>query len=868
MEINKIVDKEGKKLNILTKVTEKDIENGVLTIPDGVDIIGTKAVYNLSELYEVNLPKGIKEVQNEAFSLCENLGEIVFEEGLEKLGSSVFYNCTSLTNVVLPQSLVSIGKSTFCGCSNLKSIQLPEAIEEIPDELFYKCSSLTNFEIPKNVKSIGYDVFEDCTELREITIPKNVIEIKNVIFCGCNQLREIKVEEGNEVFKSVAGVLFSLDGKQLICYPTGRNCVRYEIPKDVEEICDYAFEGVSRLKEIKINNGVKTIGDGAFCGCRNLAKITIPSSVTSLGEEAFSDCKSLERVNIMEGLQSIEWNTFYNCEKLKEIKLPNSVNSIGDNVFLACNNLQRVDLPQSLIHIEFNAFNINKFLGGKSCFASYKNGSIFFGQPRSKKDLMFPVNFLAGFSSKKEFDKFIEESDFRAFNSNFPDIEKMFHRREDIDTVCFFKFAKALGCFSKKPIIDKNDEETDIMLSQKASSVLAKLIKVPPFDSDVYGRLFEELTVFSEPNQDFLEFISSNGNGNLRTLFVLEKDYPGIFAKAISSFDKVKNRRTTIGKDGKNEVISWEKALVDFYKGQVYTGVEEEDKDIAEVFSQKGLKQSVYDKAVKLRQGAIEENIPEHLLGEELKEKKEEVKVETKKNPEAEESIKDSIKRIKRQAAKSLKQSTEILERIYKKRFYYEWLSKRDAHNPIIGLYCDCCATIENADYGKDISRATIVAPDVQNLVVRNLKDEIIAKAAVYVNSELGYAVINNFELNRGYRQTQTKDPLGGRYSADAKEQEAKTPKERKEEENRELIFESFMKGIKDFVKRYNELHPENPIKQVNVGTGYSKLKKQVERFERATQKLTVPANYSFYDAMRYDQYILYKQDNEIENER
>lgn len=868
MEISKIVDSNGNKLNILTKVTEKDFENGILIIPEGIDVIGAKAIYNLQGLNKVIMPKGIIEIKNEAFARCGDLQEVVLEEGLEKIGDAAFYDCNELKNIIIPKSLKEIGKAAFSGCASLKNIELPATLEEIPDELFYGCKLLTNFKIPENVRIIGYDVFEDCVELREITIPKNVMEIKNVVFCGCTNLSEIKVEEGNKVFKSVTGVLFSIDGKQLICYPTGRNSVKYEIPKEVEEICDYAFEGVSRLKEIRINNGVKTIGDGAFCGCRNLAKITIPSSVTSLGEEAFSDCKSLEKVNIMEGLQSIEWNTFYNCEKLKEVKLPNSVNSVGDNVFLACNNLQRVDLPQNLIHIEFNAFNTNKFLGGNSCFASYKNGSIYFGQPKSKKDLMFPVNFLAAFSSKKEFDKFIEESDFRAFNSNFPNIEEMFHRREDIDTVSFFKFAKALGCFSKKPIIDKNDEETDIMLSQKASSVLAKLVKIPPFDSDVYGRLFEELTVFSEPNQDFLEFISSNGYGNLRMLFILEKDYPGIFAKAISNFDKVKNRRTTIGGDGKNEVISWEKALTEFYKGLVYTGVEEEDKDIAEVFSQKGLKQSVYDKAVKLRQGAIEENIPEHILGEELKEEKEEVKLDAKKNSEAEESIKDSIKRIKRQTAKSLKQSTEILERIYKKRFYYEWLSKRDAHNPIIGLFCDCCATIENTDYGKDISRATIVAPDVQNLVVRNLKDEIIAKAAVYVNSELGYAVINNFELNSGYRQTQIKDPFGGRYSGDDKLQEAKTPKERKEEENRELIFESFMKGIKNFVKRYNELHPNNPIKQVNVGTGYSKLKKQVERFERATQKLTVPANYSFYDAMRYDQYILYKQENEIENER
>ena len=37
MEISKIVDSNGNRLNILTKVTEKDLENGILIIPEGID---------------------------------------------------------------------------------------------------------------------------------------------------------------------------------------------------------------------------------------------------------------------------------------------------------------------------------------------------------------------------------------------------------------------------------------------------------------------------------------------------------------------------------------------------------------------------------------------------------------------------------------------------------------------------------------------------------------------------------------------------------------------------------------------------------------------------------------------------------------
>jgi len=44
-------------------------------------------------------------------------------------------------------------------------------------------------------------------------------------------------------------------------------------------------------------------------------------------------------------------------------------------------------------------------------------------------------------------------------------------------------------------------------------------------------------------------------------------------------------------------------------------------------------------------------------------------------------------------------------------------------------------------------------------------------------------------------------------------------------------------------------------------------LKRQVERFKKATSNLTVPSEYSFQDAMNNQQYILYQRiEKEIEN--
>ena len=69
---------------------------------------------------------------------------------------------------------------------------------------------------------------------------------------------------------------------------------------------------------------------------------------------------------------------------------------------------------------------------------------------------------------------FYENSDFRFFKSEFGNNIKGIPEKEKIN---FYKFAKSLGCFSKKKIMDKNGKETQIILAQKACSLLANLIK-------------------------------------------------------------------------------------------------------------------------------------------------------------------------------------------------------------------------------------------------------------------------------------------------------------------------------------------------------------------------------------------------------
>ena len=85
--------------------------------------------------------------------------------------------------------------------------------------------------------------------------------------------------------------------------------------------------------------------------------------------------------------------------------------------------------------------------------------------------------------------------------------------------------------------------------------------------------------------------------------------------------------------------------------------------------------------------------------------------------------------------------------------------------------------------------RASMILDNCQNLVIRNIEGEIIAKMTIYINREQGYAVFNTAEVN-------------SIYCTDSDINE---------------IYEAFMRGVNAFVDKYNE-NNAIPISLVSIG--------------------------------------------------
>lgn len=112
----------------------------------------------------------------------------------------------------------------------------------------------------------------------------------------------------------------------------------------------------AQIKEIRINGGVKSIGDGSFYNFDSIISVVLPQGLERIGEDAFFDCTNLNTINLPEGLTELGSGVFEMCGNLTEIVVPEGIAEIPYRAFSDCYALERVVLPDGLVSIEQEAF--------------------------------------------------------------------------------------------------------------------------------------------------------------------------------------------------------------------------------------------------------------------------------------------------------------------------------------------------------------------------------------------------------------------------------------------------------------------------------------------------------------------------------
>jgi len=282
--------------------------------------------YNNKKITDVIVESGVTSLGNYILSSITNLKSVVLPEGLTSIGNGAFSYNSLLEEVTLPQSLVKISQSAFFRCKALSTILIPNSVTEIGQNAFAGCTSLNSVTLSERLTAIEGTTFDNCA-ITEIIIPASVASVNPTALLKCESLLSINVDEANENYCSVNGILYDKTQSTVITVPKGVGG-KVTVSENVTFIGTYAFRACSAVTEIVIPNGPETIDSYSFSDCASLAAITIPASVNSIKSRAFSDCSSLELIYFL-GTRA-QWNSVTKSETGNEDLMNAAVHCTDD----------------------------------------------------------------------------------------------------------------------------------------------------------------------------------------------------------------------------------------------------------------------------------------------------------------------------------------------------------------------------------------------------------------------------------------------------------------------------------------------------------------------------------------------------------
>ncbi len=354
------------------------IDNGVLTIS------GNGA---MEDYIPVDVPW---------YESKDEIKKVTIENGVTSIMENAFAYCDSFTSITIPDSVVSIGDLAFANCYALTSITIPNGVSSIGNWAFNECSSLASVNIPDSVSSIGKCAFRKCSSLASVIIPDGVTFIGEGAFSRCSSLVNIYVDNANQRYCSVDGVLYNEEKTNLMCYPPRKTDRLYVVPDSVASIDGSAFNSCCFLRSITIGSSVTYIGDDAFAFCYGLIEVVNRSSldiekqstnhgsvayyavevhggaskIITIGDYGFYVCSESAYLTHYNGNDAtiilpndyvgehykICSAAFYDNDFLINVTIGNCVTSIGEDAFSGCDYLTSITIPHSVTSIGAFAF--------------------------------------------------------------------------------------------------------------------------------------------------------------------------------------------------------------------------------------------------------------------------------------------------------------------------------------------------------------------------------------------------------------------------------------------------------------------------------------------------------------------------------
>ena len=266
-----------------------------LKVPDEIDgktvtEIDQKAIDQTS-LHTISLPKTLTYIGDSDFSHAKNLTSIKVRDS--EYGKTRFWTDENGVLYGYVDHHTDVDKTTYdeylellCypSAKSEKSYTVDDKVTAIAGNAFSNCFYLEKINLGNGVRKLGVAAFKNCMSIQSITIPKNVQKIGYNVAYFCDKLAAYHVDEQNENYCDIDGVLYTKDKSKLVIYPKAKKLTDqiYTVDPACKEIEGMAFDYAAGLKEIKPPDGLTTIGRYAFLCCEQLEKLQIPETVTTI----------------------------------------------------------------------------------------------------------------------------------------------------------------------------------------------------------------------------------------------------------------------------------------------------------------------------------------------------------------------------------------------------------------------------------------------------------------------------------------------------------------------------------------------------------------------------------------------------------
>lgn len=864
-----------KRLNILGKISYIDdfaLENCEnlegFDIPESATSLGELSLKGCKKIKVIHIPEKMEHIGVGALSYMDSLSQIIVDEKNDKYLSDEDIVLLSKDGAII-QYAINCGMDNFlCGYYEVKNYYR-DADGNITG--YY-----TDYQIPYNILDYA---FAGAKKLKVIDFPSEIDSIGAKSFDGCDNLKQLNI------FHSTFGDSVNLSVRKSYKEEVIIPFEKIIIEDGIVNLCENLEEIFKSAKEVSLPSTLEHIGRSNFTKSKDLKEITIPFNVKTINPETFHSGITLHFADI-EDIKSDDFvmlqtktneEIYLRNRKKDNVRIFNlkdgtyyvrvdkndTVRVHRDEIDRLSSTSKEVKKPEDFIIyltdlLDLN-FEVGKIISGicsskelTSLFEKFRNDANYvkeIGEYKTAQAIREVIEdsdindeFLFSSLIMRKFDK----NDIKKILENYNNSISRFFRYGTIneeneinaDNLIYYcdllekynqndrflyntVFFQSLSRVNQEILIKNFNKNIKLLLKSSMTlndsygnnlSDLIKLCEALGIFSDdkvlsqklttfLNEKIFSQTTSLGEKNEyytvgdnihtifgeidpreevdyEFILFFIEN----YKELLKIEKEKSGIIARIYNSFREISKTSTSHKGSQRHLKVTTEKCI-NYFLSQKFEGVTKKNRKLAEFL------QTYYSEPFVL-------NAAEMIVDQSKKAPRNiftRVSYDENHNP-----------------IYSHKKSEDLRE--YQKEFSFHWLPKQDFNNLVLGKQCSCCAHILGA--GAGIMRASMILDNCQNLVIRNSNDDIIAKMTLYVNKEKGYAVFNTTELNNLYSS----------------------------EENKEKIYEAFLRGIESFVKEYNR-NNIIPIKKVNIGEYRNVLTKYLGNEE----ELLKTPNYSAY---------------------